>query len=177
MSDHPRKAIRDAVKTILTGATDAGEKVYTNRARHTFPAELPVILVYTTEENSEVRAVSPNAELARTLKLVIEIPMKADDTLDDRLDAIALQVETVMGRDDTLGGTANFSFLSGTVMGLDAESKYQIGALVMTFDVNYYGFVNEDVAENDLTEVHTKIDTAPEDGQIEIEGDVTLAGG
>lgn len=137
---HPRTLIRKAAAQILTGATDAGPSVFTNRVEpfinDRWQQELPAINVFTMDEQSEVFNESP-LEYRRVVQLVIEIQAAANALLDDVLDTIARQAEIALSIDDSLNGTTERLEYSDTRMVLREEGEELIGACRITFDANY----------------------------------------
>lgn len=105
-----RKAIRKGIQTILKGKTDAGANVFSNLASATWCEDIPLIVVYARQEEIEQLNVSPR-EYRRALEISIEIIAQGPEDpnasegkfLEDILDDIAEQVETELGRDETVG--------------------------------------------------------------------------
>lgn len=94
---HPRKKIRDEIKRRLTGSTAAGSRVFTNRATPLFDQDYPLILIYTLTDSAEKYQEAPlmyRRDLTVGLDLV---EGQVDEATDDALDALAVEVETVMG--------------------------------------------------------------------------------
>jgi hypothetical protein len=133
---HLRKSIRDAVVTILTGLTTTGARVYPSRLYPYDPAEAggPGLMVYTVSESSELEG----RTLTRELDLVIEVVAQVNDTLDDTLDTIAVEIETAMGTDPRLGFTGPVdSWLKSTQFAFRKDGEKETGGLVMTYGVYY----------------------------------------
>jgi hypothetical protein len=101
------RRIRDAVvEGLKLERTAAGERVYGNRTRPVWKDTLPVLLVFTREERAELFQVSPKV-YRRTLEVVVDLVAEdqgqSDDAVDDRLDALAEEVERFFFRDSRLG--------------------------------------------------------------------------
>lgn len=133
---HPRKLMRDAVVAHLVGKTAADGRVTTSREIAWRSIELPSIAVYTKTETSE--AASIDRDLHRVAKLVILVVSELTEFLDDDLDERALEVETAMKQIPTLNGLAEDSVLVGTVIEIGEEQRRAVGAVELTFDVEYY---------------------------------------
>lgn len=131
-----RQEIRDAVKAMLTNATDANANVYVNRVLPTFASKLPSIQVYCGSETSQPRAVNTQKSL-RTLSLIIEIVADGNDELDDTLDLISQQVETIIAANHTLSATATSCVLQSTEPEFSAEGQKRIGRLTLNFETKY----------------------------------------
>ena len=166
---HQRKLIRDAIVARLVGNTDAGDRVYSNRA--TALRVLPAILVYTQDESSRVFDEGPRT-LERTARISIEIAVQFTDEeqLDDRLDAIADQIETLMHADEQLRDgegvpLCSDAVLTGTEMQVVDDGRQPIGAARLTYEVRYYTDAHAD--ENllpGLERVHFEYELPPAEG-------------
>ena len=135
MADHVRKQIRDAVKTALTNLVTTETRVFTNRVRAMKKNDLPGLIIYTVEEDSEPGAVG--GQLNRTLDLAVEAYVKTSEIIDDDLDIIAAEVETAIAGDPTLGGLALDTLISSTEYFLEGEGEKKTGIGRMTFQVGY----------------------------------------
>lgn len=137
---HQRKLIRDHAVSMLMGQTAAGSKVFANRVRplisNGWLDRLPAIVIYTLDESSEIFNAAPH-EYMRTVQLMVEIQARAEENLDDVLDAIADDVERILLRDDTLGGTVNDLRYAQTRMALREDGENLIGACLIQFDAEY----------------------------------------
>jgi hypothetical protein len=176
---HQRKQIRDAVLARLRTdlVSDFADRIYGNRFRTLFPQNLPALLVYTAAdpETAEISVEAPR-EYKRTLRLSIEIVVKADDSLDDALDALAEKVENSVFKDETFGGTCADTILSETAMDLLSEGEKPIGGMKITLEMPYSQRLPADAGDDDLDDLNTgnvKIDLsqngAQPDGTIESE--------
>lgn len=138
---HQCKVIRDTVVALLVGKTAAESRVVASRKNAYKKNELPAISVYTLEEtvDRESRNTAPR-ELTRDLKVEIAgwVFHAPDGSLvDDAMDALKLEIETVMYADPFLGGAAGDSLLEGTVWGLRNEGDVPMGLVVLTYSVTY----------------------------------------
>ena len=157
---HQRKRIRDATKAALVNQTIAGERVATTRKIPWRAKDLPAIGVYSLVEPVDAdSAHTAPRELTRRLQLAIEAAIRADsDTIDDDLDAIALEIERAIAADDTLGGTAGDAVLANTEFEFGEQGDQEIGVVRLTFAVTYFTHAPDadDVALVDLKTVDTK---------------------
>ena len=136
--------IRAAIKTALLNQTDAGSRVYMNRARPTWQEELPILLVYTNSEEVTVHQVSNPFTYKRTMNLSVEIALEADEDIDDDLDAVGEQVEYVLYQDHSLGELVEDTRLIGTEFSIDKDGDNLLGSLKLTFEVIYYSVAARD---------------------------------
>jgi hypothetical protein len=152
---HPRQLVRDAVVAQLTGATVAGPRVYDTLEVPHRRAELPAISVYTPDEQSDAtttRGTAPR-EMQRELQLVVEGVVKRsaqDEKLTATLDALALEIETAIFADDTLGDTASDTVLVGTSLVLLEDGDRTMASIRLEFAVTYYSYAPESVAADDF---------------------------
>lgn len=131
---HVRKQIRAAVGAALSGNTDAGIRVYQSRV---YPIDtLPSIGVYTIEEESEPK----NWEvLRRHVNIAVEAYAKTDldADIDDYLDDLAEDIETVMAIDRTFGALANTSYLVATEVEVTKEAEVPVGVIRLIYKCEY----------------------------------------
>lgn len=132
---HKRQRIREAVVGMLETAPGWEGRVFATRARPTEAAELPVVLVYTTAEQSELATMG--YDLSRTLTLVLELRSSAVGALDAALDNMAEAAEAIMASDPRFGGLATFSFLRETVIGIDGEGDARQSLASLTYEIRY----------------------------------------
>lgn len=95
---HKRQIIRDAIINQLKDKTDAGSNVYGNRAKPLFDQFLPVILVYSKQENilEDQYNIDGYTSLKRELEIAIEAVILGGDDFDQKLDDIAEQIESAL---------------------------------------------------------------------------------
>lgn len=143
---HQREVIRKKIRDlIVAGATVAGSRVYPSRVLPLRGIELPAIAVYTLDEtvSGDSLATAPR-ELTRDLSVVIEAWVKAGavtdpkvEQVDDRMDELAEQIETIMHADPYLGGEAGESILTGTETEIVEEGDRTLGLLLLSYRVTY----------------------------------------
>lgn len=140
MSISQRKLIREKVVAILATPPITGVVggVFTNRQKRVSREECPVILVYTKSE-SAVKGIEAPRQMKRTLKLVVEVGVyKEQDAVDDTLDDISEEIEQRLMRNETLDGLASDLLLSDTEIDFITDSESEVGALRVTFDIDYW---------------------------------------
>ena len=141
MADHVRKRVRDAAKTLLSGASiEVGPNVFTSRVDPLQDAELPAIKLTTPEETSTILAhgvMSGKRKVERTLMLKAEICVKQVSGYEDTADEIAKDVEIAIAGDNTLGGLCKHIQLTGTVTELAGEGERPIARTTLSFEVYY----------------------------------------
>jgi hypothetical protein len=131
-----RSQIRAQAKTLLTGLSHTGARVFLNQATPLPADQLPALCIYGMDEDAGLDATSQG--VARVLVLHVEALMAASSTQDeDDLDAICLTVEQVLGQNRTLGGLAHDVVPAGTRTGRNGEAEVTTLHAVMTFRVAY----------------------------------------
>jgi hypothetical protein len=141
---HERQAIREAIKAQLIGtpptfATAARDRVFKSREAPLRVAELPAINIYTDSEPVDPDSGnSAPRELKRTAVIAVEGWVVASDDVDDRLDDLALEIETAMDQDLNLTDTAFDSVLVSTEIGINPKGERPMGCVHMEFAVTYH---------------------------------------
>lgn len=143
---HPRKLIRKAIRDRLgvaredgTFPTMAGESVFASRIANVTDDEYPAILIYTREEGKYSEPVDDSLLWRKaTLSVVIEGLVRAGETVDDKLDDLAEQVEDALDGWTIPGFESANLTLTGTDIDLVTENvRRPIGAVGLSFDVTY----------------------------------------
>lgn len=140
MATHQRQVIRSAVQARLVAAmTCAEDRVFRSRVLPYGEIDLPAIAIYTRSEPVDPASESTAPrELTRNLRLVIEGAVQLTEDLDDALDALALEIENAIDRDETFGGAAADAVLVGTDITTSEEGAQPIGAVLLTYAITYY---------------------------------------
>lgn len=145
---HPRIAIRQNVRAQLIArasltAIVPAARVFLSRYRDLVAEkELPAIRIYTQSEEIDPDSweYAPR-EYSRRLDCVIEgairVPSSESKQLDDKLDALAWEIEKAMGADETLGGNASEANLARTAVEVDQDSEQTIGVITLVYRVDY----------------------------------------
>jgi hypothetical protein len=145
---HVRQQIREQVATTVTGLTTTGSNVFQSRVYPLQDANLPALLVYSINEDSNADVMGSTLVAQRDLNIVIEGYVKATTDFDDTVDTICAQVEAAMGADRTLNNLAKFSQLVSTEINYNGEGESPVGVVTLTYAVQYRTAVND--AESSL---------------------------
>lgn len=137
---HVRQQIREAAATALTGLTTSGARVYQSRVHPLDADKLPCLLVNTDDETVESLQITAPSLLDRSLELTIRAVAKASSNLDDTLDTMVAEVETVLGN-STLGGKVKTLVLSGITVEIEQLDK-PVGIASMKFITTYMTVAN-----------------------------------
>jgi minor tail protein U len=132
-----RKEIRDAlVDTLIDADTAAGENVYPNRETPLWDSELPAILVYTIDESAEPRDAN-GRQYRRTLKITVEAKCEATTSVDDELDALAVEIEAAINANTSLGGLVYDLTYLNTDLSLTSDTDILRGTATITYEAKY----------------------------------------
>jgi hypothetical protein len=132
-----RSAIRDAIKALLLDETDAGANVYTSRTSPLWQSELPAILIYTEDESAKPESMRANSRSIRTLQVTIHAKIEASEDVDDDVDSLVAEIETLISEESSLGGTVLGSQLTNTETRVDMQGESEIGVAVLTYECLY----------------------------------------
>ena len=134
---HVRKQIRDYFASALTsGVALVNRRVFPTRI---FPLDgdnLPCLAVYAVSEVSGLQTMGQKT-LTRDVSVSVEAYIKARNTFDDDIDAIAVQIEQAIAADTTLGGVAKDAVLASTEIEFSPEAERPVGVARLTFTVRY----------------------------------------
>jgi hypothetical protein len=143
---HARRAIVRAVVARLGGIAAAPGGVHEGRARPKAAADAPYLCVYARpEESAPLTAAGPARKLQRQLTLAVDAcTAEAGAELGDALfDALALEIETTLAADQTLGGACRDLFLARTDPQVPrAEGEHRVGIGRLEFTVTYFTAAN-----------------------------------
>lgn len=134
---HARTQIRQAVVNLLKDNTAAGSRVYASRVYALDDPKLPALLVFTPQEGMGNPSMQRPRTQQRNLQLVIEGYVKARGDIDAEADALALEVEQIIGADPTLGGLVKDATLDTTSTQLSGEGEKPVAIISLTFAVLY----------------------------------------
>lgn len=140
---HVRKQIRDAVESTLTGGVAlVSGRVYGSRVYPLTKEKLPAIAVYTTSEASGIMTMGLRT-LMRELSLNVDVYVSVNDTFDDNVDAICIQIEEAIAANYTLGGLSKDTILVSTEVDYDGETENPVGVARLTYTVQYVTTVGD----------------------------------
>jgi hypothetical protein len=136
VTTHARRQIREAAATLVTGLSTTGTNVRQSRMHPAQDAGLPLLLVTTNDEIIVPGSISVLQE--RDVELLITGFAKSASTLDDTLDAIALEVETAMATAPTLGGKCSGMELRSIKVDFDDETDKPVGRIALDYRITYF---------------------------------------
>lgn len=131
-----RTAIRNAVQSLLLSHTSAGLNVFTNHTSKLWLSELPAILISTSHEPIIPESMQSKRYL-RTLQLSIKVKVVSSETVDDDLDALVGQIETIMAANPGLSGTVLGTIQTQTEIITDGGGESDLATATLTFESKY----------------------------------------
>lgn len=140
---HVRKTIRDNVTTTLTGLATTGSRVYQTRLFPLATAKLPGLCIYTRSETTQYASVSLPRTQVRELEVLVEAYAKGTASIDNTLDAIAVEVEEALYTDVTRGGNAKDTQVTSFEVDYDGEGDQSVGVARFTISVTYVTVEND----------------------------------
>ncbi|NDV20827.1 hypothetical protein GO013_15560 [Pseudodesulfovibrio sp. JC047] len=133
---HVRTQVRDALKDRLSGLPTTSGNVFKSRGYPITSEKFPALLIYNGPEASE--PVDFDDAKDREFDVIVEAGAFApEDQVDDMLDQIAVEVENAIEADQTLGGLAKSTTLTGSEPDVSIDGEMPFGVLALTFTVNY----------------------------------------
>lgn len=140
---HARDQIRDAVLAAVTGLTTTKKNAFASRVHPMNDNELPCVLVFTRNEASQPITQRPPRRIERQLTVMVEGYVKLATGYDDKLDKIAVEVETAIYNNTSLQSVVRDIFLTGTEIKLIGEAEKPVAAVSMSFLAKYYTLEND----------------------------------
>ena len=125
---HVRTQLRTALVATLTGLATTGNRVHASRMRPQGADQMPCLLVTTNDEQIDSTV---DAILLRDLSVSIRGFAMGNSALDDTLDQIALEVETVMASNPR-------AIFERVEIDYDDELEKPVGAITLTYRIQYY---------------------------------------
>lgn len=138
---HARRSIREAIAALMRNTATAGSRVYPSRLFSLDESELPSISVYTTDDaNAEVvtkLTLSRPVRVNRELPVIIEAHAVMDESIDDLLDGLALEIEQAMSLSIIVGQVELSSRLISTQTTFSGDGELQVGVIRLIYSVAY----------------------------------------
>ena len=139
MGFHLRRQIREGVASAITGLATTAGRVYQSRVYPLQSAELPGLLISTDSETAEVQTIHSPRIYERALAVDISIVVKATDDIDDRIDAIAAEIEVALAWPvSALASICKLLTLKGIEIEMFGTAEKPIARGKMTYEAEYY---------------------------------------
>lgn len=136
MPVHPRTTIRNALVMRLTGLPTTGNHVFSDPVYDIEVGSLPALVVATLGEEIVTRGGGASHRLQERRMTVQIQGLVRGPAPSDVLDAIAMDVESAINADVSLGGLALDSELTG--IGIEHEESDQpIARITLHYEVSY----------------------------------------
>jgi len=140
---HVRKAIRDHIKTTLTGLTTTGANVYQTRFFPLAETKLPAICIYSKSEVSEYVSITVPRTVMHEVEFTVEAYVKAVSGVEDTIDAIGVEVAEALAADVTRNGLAKDTRVTEFDVDFNAEGDQPVGIATFTVMVDYVTLEND----------------------------------
>ena len=134
---HIRQAIRDNIKTTLTGLSVTGDRVYVNRLYPFLQQVSNGILIYTESESTEYLTMGRPRSQERSLTIKVEIYVKSKGSMDNILDDISLEIEHALYNDPTRGGVATDTMVMNFDPDFSGDGDSPVGVGILDVVVKY----------------------------------------
>ena len=132
---HKRIEIRAVIADVLRRKLSFTTKVHSNRVTNIATDELPAVVVSTPEEEVHVFSAAPRLYL-RKLTVVVEAAASGE-SLDNHLDAHAVEIEEALAAEERLGGLTRELILVKSETVLDQSSDRPLGSVRLTYLATY----------------------------------------
>ena len=140
---HVRQQIRDRIATDLAAISGFANSVYKMRRYAIDDGKLPIIAVYTVDENSSLITIGSRT-LRRIINVGVEIVAKgASTTIADTMDGYAVSVEEAIANDFTLNGLAKSCILTNSTIDVNVEGEKAVGTARLIFAAEYITAIND----------------------------------
>lgn len=138
---HARQAIRYAVAELMRATATAGANVFPSRLFSLDETELPSISVYTTDESTaetvtKITLARP-ALIQRELPVIVEAHAVMDESVDDALDNLAVEIEEAMARPIRVGERQIPARLVSTQTTFSGDGDQQVGVIRLIYSAAY----------------------------------------
>jgi len=134
MPVHLHKQIRDALVAALGGLASTGANVFANRVYPLTDAELPALRISIDEEEADEH---DGDILQREVYCIVEACAKFGSALDDALDQISLEAETVLAAGITVDGQLLTPVYAGMRMAFE-DADIPVGVKRMRYRIQFF---------------------------------------
>lgn len=135
---HKRQAIRENIKTTLTGLAETGNRVYVNRV---YPITQDIqsgIIIFNDNEQIKYLTMGTDRRQERVATYKVELYVKNNTGYDSKVDEICLQVEDALYQDATRGGYALDTMISNFSVDYNGDGDVPVGIGILDVVVKYH---------------------------------------
>jgi len=136
---HVRQQVRERAGTILTGLSLTGSNVFESRLYPLIDADLPCILI--TTDGEEIIESTVSGVVQRSILLNIAVKDKLTTDLDDRIDAISIEIEAAIANDTSQ--ILRHAALVDVEIEIDPEGDQPIGTAKLLYRVQAFTAPND----------------------------------
>ena len=136
---HVKSQVRDAIVTALGGITALSGRVHANRVNPVQHGDMPVALVFVTEEEITTDTIGHPRHQTRAISVMVDLLVETTEDFDDDLDDLQVSVETVLGGSAFLATMNSAKWrdltLVATEKALNGEGQVTVAGLRMEYRV------------------------------------------
>ena len=136
---HVKTQVRDTIVTALGTVTALTGRVYANRVNPVQSGDMPVALVFVTEEEITTDTMGHPRHQTRIISVMVDLVVETTEDFDDDLDDLQAAVETVLGGATFLATMNSAKWrdltLVATEKALNGDGKITVAALRMEYRV------------------------------------------
>jgi hypothetical protein len=135
---HIRQAIRDNLKTTLTGLNNTADRVYVNRLYPLTQSKHNAICIFTDGESVDYLTTGAARTQERIVSYKIEVYVRTKTDFDDKIDNILVEVESALHQDVTRGGNAVDTMIGNLQIEYNGDGEVPVGVGQLDVMVKYH---------------------------------------
>ena len=135
---HIRQAIRENIKTTLTGLTTTGNRVYLNRLYPLSQSNNNAICIFTDGESIDYLTTGATRTQERVVTYKVEVYVRTKTDFDDKIDDILVEIESALHQDVTRGGNAVDTTLGNLQIEYNGDGEVPVGVGQLDVMVKYH---------------------------------------
>lgn len=135
---HKRQAIRENLKTTLTGLTTTGSNVFTTRVYPVAQTLTQGIIIYNESESIQYLTTGTARTQERISIFKVEVYVKTNTGFDDKMDTIMAEIESALAVDVTRGGHAIDTMIDSFDSEYNGDGEVPVGIGSIDVTVKYH---------------------------------------
>jgi hypothetical protein len=134
---HIRQAIRENIKTTLTGLTTTGNNVFVTRVYPVAKGLTEGLIIYNENETVQYLSTGTGRSQERTCIFKVEAYVKTSSDFDDKMDTIMAEIESALSVDVTRGNLAIDTMIDNFDSDFNGEGELPVGIGTLDIIVKY----------------------------------------
>ena len=135
---HKRQAIRENIKTTLTGLTTTGSNVFVTRVYPVSKSLTQGIIIYNENETVQYLSMGSPRSQERNCVFKVEVYVKTNTGFDDKMDTIMAEIESALAVDVTRGGNAIDTMIDNFDSDYNGDGEMPVGVGKLDVIVKYH---------------------------------------